>query len=113
LQPVNPAPIATVPVPTPVPIVVTATPLPNTLFIGGSGVIALAANDAVNVRALPSVASQIVGTINGGDGVRITNGPQTADGFIWWQIAVPGTNIAGWVIESLPDTGEVILVPGS
>jgi hypothetical protein len=49
----------------------------------------------LNVRSQPSVSGTLVGELATGTQMCVTGGPQTADGYTWYQINANGTT--GWV----------------
>ncbi|TSC86911.1 MAG: hypothetical protein G01um10148_16 [Parcubacteria group bacterium Gr01-1014_8] len=62
------------------------------------------ATDTLNVREAPSLGASIVGkALRGTTGV-VTNGPQSADGYTWWQVKWDGSGflpgVTGWSAEN-------------
>ncbi len=77
-----------------------STPAQNagSLTIGGQAQIFTTDGDRANMRSAASLSGQIVDRLNNGVIVTIISGPQSNDGFVWWQVQ-SGTTI-GWVVES-------------
>lgn len=101
------------PEPTPTPEI-TATPEPieetavpevtaePVLRVGGSAVIQTTGGDRLNARSGAGRGFDIVTKVASGTAVTIIGGPQTADGFTWWQVRT-GDGVEGWVVESAGD----------
>lgn len=69
-----------------------------------------------NIRSLPGLNGFRIGQLPPGALFDVLDGPQCADGYIWWQIAYtpPGTaaeTITGWTAEGLPAEKEYWLEP--
>jgi len=57
-------------------------------------------NDVLNLRNGPGLNFPRLGTIPSGTMVTLIDGPQNADGLIWWKVRLPnGTE--GWVVSSV------------
>jgi hypothetical protein len=54
---------------------------------------------ANRVRSLPGTNTNILGLIQPGQAVQITGGPTCVEGYIWWQVKVLNSNLAGWTAE--------------
>jgi hypothetical protein len=107
-----PSPTPPPPTPTPIP---SLTPLPTpdlrtpppTVTIGYYAVVANTGGLGVIVRNGPSTDSTRLRTA--GDGVvgLVLAGPQTANGFTWWQLRLTDDNVEGWVVaDFLTPTGQ-------
>jgi hypothetical protein len=60
-----------------------------------------------NVRSRPNLASSRVGQLPGGAVFTVLDGPQCADGYVWWEIEYQ--DITGWTVEGIE--GEYYLLP--
>lgn len=60
----------------------------------------VAHDDAHNLRAAPTTAAPVLARIAAGDILRAVDGPQCADGYIWWAVTHAGA--AGWAAEGRP-----------
>ncbi len=58
-------------------------------------------DDGVNMRAQPTTGDEgtVVASLAADTVVSIQDGPQEADGFLWWEIIVEDTGETGWVVE--------------
>ncbi len=76
----------------------------------GIDAIATVNTDSVNLRAEPTTSADVVQQLSIDTEVRIIDGPETADDYTWWQIAlVDDETIIGWIAEdflTLPDAPE-------
>ena len=54
--------------------------------------------DNVNVRASASADSEIPTVANAGDIADVIDGPEEADGYVWWNIVLSDGS-AGWMVE--------------
>ena len=61
-----------------------------------------------HLRATPTTQAQIVVNLVPGNQLIVTDGPQCADGYIWWQIR-SANNFVGWVAEG--DKSGSFIVP--
>lgn len=66
--------------------------------------------DRLNMRNAPSLSAEIIARLEHGTRVTILQGPQSADGFIWWRVRIPG-GLEGWVVERAD--GVQTLVPAN
>jgi len=57
------------------------------------------AGDELNVRAEPSLQSDVQQVLQVGEYVEILDGPVTADGYTWWQLGDWSGNPLGWAVE--------------
>lgn len=108
---------------TPIPLLPTAT-LPPTLTPQPEGVEAPTVSPSgitigaemtinpgigtINVRRQPGTGSRVVELVFGGERVTVLEGPQDAEGFIWWHIRLP-SGADGWIAETL--AGQQTLLP--
>ncbi len=76
----------------------TATPVPAVTPSAAAAPLGTVNGDIVNVRAAPSTAADIVGTVTVSQTVQIVGKTDTAD---WWQISNP---LSGWVSAQFVDT---------
>lgn len=88
------------------PTVTMATPLPampagDTAFVVGMTVqVQTTDNDVLNMRSGPGKSFARLGTIGNGTLVTLVEGPQNADGLIWWRVRLP-TGAEGWVVTEV------------
>lgn len=76
-----------------------AASLPSVLSVGRDAVVTLTARgDSLRLRNAPSLSGRIVILLPNGTRVRVVGGPQSADGYTWWEIRTPEGNI-GWAAE--------------
>jgi hypothetical protein len=68
-------------------------------MVGGYG--RVVPGDANRVRDIPSRDGALVGTIEGGRGFDVLDGPTCADGLTWWQ--VDDGALVGWTVEGSGD----------
>lgn len=80
------------------------------LQVGGQATIRTTDGDALNVRSGPGTGFAIVIKAEPGTVVDLLQGPQSADGYQWWQIRLPGGQ-EGWAVESAEN--EITLVAGA
>lgn len=100
-----PTPIAPTDTPTLLPnptATFTPTPAPGTALAVGQPA-RVVAPDGLNMRDKPSPDGTLIIHISGGVRVKITEGPQTANGFNWWKVDDGQGNI-GWVAERDAET---------
>ena len=73
----------------------------------GAGVVTT--TDSLNVRAEPSVEADAVEQIDAGVALTIIGGPEDADDFTWWEIAIDDSEgpVTGWVVN------DFIALPGA
>ena len=100
------------PLPTRTPILPTATPTPlpptATPVVLRQGSIAIVVIDALRARKEPSLKSAVLVTFRKDEKLSILEGPQEADGFVWWR--VEGQGKSGWSAERAQD-GTVWMKP--
>lgn len=60
----------------------------------------------LNMRAEPSLTAGVVTLLQSGTRGTIIAGPESRDGYIWWQISVGSQT--GWMVESLEDSLALI-----
>lgn len=53
-----------------------------------------------NLRAEPGLSGALIGQLEPGTVFEVTDGPQCADGYLWWQVAFD--NMQGWTAEGDP-----------
>jgi len=72
--------------------------------------IATVNTDSVNMRAEPTTSAEVVDQLSVDTEVRIIGGPEDADDFTWWQVAlVDDETVVGWIAQdflSLPGAPE-------
>ncbi len=99
-----PGPIIAQPVLPTLPVAIPVVPtlpvaVPVRLRAGGQAVVQTTAGDPLNVRAGAGRGFQVIARVSAGQIVTIIQGPVVADGFTWWQIALP-SNVVGWSVEA-------------
>ncbi|MBA3872546.1 MAG: SH3 domain-containing protein [Anaerolineae bacterium] len=76
--------------------------------VGVTATVQTTNNDVLNLRNGPGLTFQRLGLVPNGTIVTLIEGPQNADGLIWWRIRLPnGTE--GWVVTQID--GITTLVP--
>lgn len=53
--------------------------------------------NSVNLRDQPATSGNVVESLTQGQQLTVIGGPQTADGYTWWQVQDPATGTSGWV----------------
>ncbi len=71
-------------------------PVPNPAFSIGTRIQVLS---TATVRYGAAITQTITGTQPTGTLGAITNGPKTADGYIWWNVNFDGSTVDGWTIQ--------------
>lgn len=94
-----------VPAPTPEP----APPAPVELGIGGRARIVNLNGAPLRARETPGLTGRVVARIAEGREVQISDGPVTADGYVWWRVVAD--DAAGWVAERSIASEETFLQP--
>ncbi|MEO1287046.1 MAG: SH3 domain-containing protein [Chloroflexota bacterium] len=93
--------------------------VPTTAGIGGGSsvitvdsiaIISTTSGDRLNMRNQAGLSGTIIARLDSGTRVVITDGPISADGFIWWEVRL-STGQVGWVVERAE--GVQTLVPGN
>lgn len=112
---VEPLPAVDEPAETPVPTPtlapepeVYADPIPydQPLAIGGQARVNTTGDESLRLRSTPGTSGEIVMRLPAGTVVNVLDGPQTVDGFIWWQVETED-GVQGWTIEGLVSEGVV------
>ncbi|MCE5260277.1 MAG: SH3 domain-containing protein [Chloroflexi bacterium] len=78
--------------------VAVATNTPAAMAIGAKAKVINTGGSGLNMRAGPSTSQTRVKTLADGALVEIVGGPQTADGFTWYQVKDSSGTI-GWVVD--------------
>jgi|GEM_PF-2534092 len=73
-------------------------PISGNLTVGGQAQIFTTDGDRANMRGFAGLGGQIVERLANGVIVNVIGGPQSNDGFVWWQVQFGTTT--GWVVES-------------
>ncbi len=73
---------------TPVPVVMVGT----TVEVSGTG------TDQLRLRAAPGLTQETIATLEDGTRLRVMAGPETSDGYEWWQIKTEEGQ-EGWAAE--------------
>jgi hypothetical protein len=76
---------------------------PNAYFsVLHAGDVAMVSTDPPvenNIRDKPSTESPITGTLEPGERVNLTGGPQCMGGYVWWRITSRSSGRSGWTAE--------------
>jgi hypothetical protein len=85
------------------PIESTAVPTAPTLIeLGVTVVVQGTLGAGLNLREQPSTYSKIVSNAPEGTALTVTDGPNEADGYVWWQVQAPdgtiGWGAANWLV---------------
>ncbi len=101
------------PAATPVPTIVgdgdgSGTPVGDSAYaVGVIAEVQTTDNDVLNLRVGPGTSFQRLGTIPNGTMVTLIEGPQNADGLIWWKVRLPnGTE--GWVASQVDGVNTLL-----
>ncbi|GAP13094.1 hypothetical protein LARV_00836 [Longilinea arvoryzae] len=108
----TPGPATSVPTAsaTPTRTVVTCTGAPDTLLNVGDWVhVSLEQPISNRIRSTPNINSEMLGKIQPGEMVQVLDGPECADGYVWWFVhSLSG--LQGWTAEG-DSTGDWIVRP--
>lgn len=52
-----------------------------------------------NLRSDPGENNELIGYIEPGQSMKILEGPECADGWIWWKVNTLETDLTGWTAE--------------
>lgn len=68
-------------------------------------------SEPLNLRTAPGLSATVISVLSAGSVVTVVGGPQSASGFVWWQLST--ANGAGWsVVDYLVEqTGTVTATP--
>ncbi|MCL5257225.1 MAG: SH3 domain-containing protein [Chloroflexi bacterium] len=91
-----PSPTRT-PTETPTPATSTATPTPTpvpTMGVGATVQVVSTGGNGLKVHESPGINTAVVTQVNEGTTLQVTGGPESADGYTWWQVTVDGQT--GW-----------------
>ena len=80
----------------------TATPIPGSILVAGQPA-RVVAPFGLNMRASPSAGAALIIQLGLNQRIDVLDGPQTADGYTWWQVD-DGLGNVGWVAESDGET---------
>ncbi|MGB3329497.1 MAG: SH3 domain-containing protein [Thermomicrobiales bacterium] len=76
---------------------------------GGSGKFAIGdpivVTSAVNFRSAPSTSASVITLLQAGATGTVVGGPQTANGYTWWQFRTSGGSV-GWSIQDSLEKGS-------
>lgn len=78
--------------------VVAATNTPEALAVGAKAKVVNTGGSGLNMRSGPSTGQSRVKTLADGAVVEIVGGPQSADGFTWYQVK-DSSGAIGWVVD--------------
>jgi hypothetical protein len=101
------APTSTPTPPPPPPEEPSPTPAPEEIGPGATVTVKGTGGAGLNLRARPTTSSRLVATIKEGAKLLILEGPERADGYVWWQVQTEAGN-TGWAAEKwlVLSTGE-------
>jgi hypothetical protein len=107
----EPAPTFTPDTPEPTPTI-TPTPMPGTTLAVGEPA-RVVSGGGLNLRETPSTGATLVTRLGAGQRVTVTEGPVSADDYVWWRVD-DGQGNVGWAAQGddsgdwlSPQTGEV------
>lgn len=84
---------------------VVATPVFGAVLrVGGLATIQTTQGDKLNMRLSPTLDAPVIAQLETGTHVTVTDGPRTANGFIWWKLRA-SNGLEGWAVESVDDDG--------
>ncbi len=84
------------------------TQAPVSLSVGAPVRVANVGEQELNIRSLPGIAnSQVLFRAPDGSAFRIIGGPRQADGFTWWHIQDPLSQLAGWAAADYLQTYQI------
>jgi len=65
-------------------------------------------SDSVNLRSGAGTDKAILGTFNNGANANIVAGPQSASGYVWYQISMlmDGQGLVGWMVTDFLEAGH-------
>ncbi len=79
------------------------------LAVGTTVTITGLGDTPLEIKAKPSISAETRFSANNGEVYIIVAGPETADGFVWWQIRDPDNVFRlGWVLADYLAVGEII-----
>jgi Tol biopolymer transport system component len=81
---------------------------PPDLVIGGQAVVSTTGGDTLNLRRDPSRSAPVLRVLKQGTTVTILAGPQSAEGFRWWQVRANDDNSVGWVVDQVTDQSGTV-----
>jgi hypothetical protein len=67
--------------------------------VGDRVVVTMPAGGQLSVRALPGTNAQVVRRVNSGQQFTVLAGPQSANGFTWYQIRSDDGSLEGWAAD--------------
>lgn len=72
--------------------------------------------DNVNLRDTPGTDGDIITTLDTGITLEIIDGPESADGYVWWMGVVQNADsvdegVSGWVVEDFLELDDVVTPP--
>ncbi len=82
---------------------------PSRLHIGDRAYVSYDPPDPNRVRAQPGTDASVLGRIYPGEEVLILDGPECANGWVWWKVQSLETGLTGWTSEG--DLQAYWLVP--
>jgi len=97
------------------------TPLPTWQACPASRPSALRPGEMASVAAFPDVANKVrqapglnaeqIGVVMPREQVEILDGPECADGLVWWRISAPASRLTGWTAEGNEQSSWLLPVP--
>ena len=84
---------------TPTPYVACDGVAPTHLYLGGYGSVGYDPPLANNVRSGPGKNYDVIGKIEPGGLMEILEGPECANGWVWWKVKVKNGGLIGWTAE--------------
>ncbi len=75
---------------------------PPNLTVGGQAVVSTTGTDPLNLRQSPTRSARVLRILKRDAVVTILAGPQSAEGFRWWQVRADDGQV-GWVVDQVTD----------
>lgn len=76
-----------------------AQPVNRSPRVGDRIVVTVEQGQQLSVRTLPTTDGPPASQVNAGTQFTVLAGPQSADGFVWYQIRSDSGNVEGWAAE--------------
>jgi hypothetical protein len=73
--------------------------VPPYMGAGAQATVHVIRGDTLNVRDSAGLSGTVLEALADGTAVTLLEGPQTADGYVWWRVRTP-SGVEGWAVES-------------
>jgi len=82
------------------------------MLAGDVGIVTVDDGDTrpLRIRTLPNLQGDIIDTIEPGTLFDVVDGPICADGYVWWNIQVPDSEVSGWSAEGTTENYFIEMV---